>query len=144
MDGSVTMRGFKPHPGKPAFGFLPGIAAKPSWKPFKAGCQPGDSQAGFSIFLAFFAFYSGFRGGLFAGCGQFWSRRNYRKPIGILTKGLRDKLHVQNRAKARQTAREKRDKLHVTSRSFQKARQTARKNPAPFRITSKNILIKQQ
>ena len=26
-------------PWKTVFGFLPGIAAKPSWKPFKAGCQ---------------------------------------------------------------------------------------------------------
>jgi len=37
MDGSVTMREFKPHPGKPSFGFLPGIAAEPPWNRFEAG-----------------------------------------------------------------------------------------------------------
>ena len=34
-------------PWKTVFGFLPGIAAKPSWKLFKAGCRSGDSQGWF-------------------------------------------------------------------------------------------------
>jgi len=43
---------------------------------------------------------------------------NYRKSYRLLTKGLRDKLHVENRAKARQTARGKRDKLHVATLTY--------------------------
>ena len=34
-------------PWKTVFIFLPGIAAKPSWKLFKAGCRSGDSQGWF-------------------------------------------------------------------------------------------------
>ncbi len=37
MDGSVTMRWFKPHPGKLSFSFLPGITPNPPWNRFEVG-----------------------------------------------------------------------------------------------------------
>ena len=65
---SITLLSFKPRPGKPSFGFLPDIAAKPSWKPFNPGCWSGHSQEGFLVCVAFMAFYGGFGG---AGCYGF-------------------------------------------------------------------------
>ena len=42
-------------PWKTVFGFLPGIATKPSWNPFKAGCRSGHSSRWFSGFRRFLA-----------------------------------------------------------------------------------------
>ena len=71
-------------PWKTVFGLLSGIAAKPSWKPFKAGCRSGDGQVGFSVCVASGAFYRGFRrGSSLLDAVNFGRRRNYRKPIGI-------------------------------------------------------------